>query len=113
MSIFTRDAVAISYGARMCSVMATTYFLIATSSGLSAVIRGTGNARVPMLVSTAYLCVFRMVWCSFILLLWNDIMAIYISYPISWVFNVGTLWLYYKLRCPLGKKPAAPQPAGE
>ncbi len=111
MSIFTRDATAISYGAKMSSVMATTYFLIATSSGLSAVIRGTGNARVPMLVSTAYLCIFRMVWCSFILLLWNDIMAIYISYPISWILNVSTLWLYYKLRCPLGKRRPAAQAA--
>ncbi len=113
LSIFTQDPTAISYGSRMCSVMATTYFLIATSSCLGAVIRGTGDARNPMLISTAYLCVFRMIWCSFILLLWNDIMAIYISYPISWVLNVGTMWLYYKLRCPLGRKKPAAVPAGK
>ncbi len=103
LRMFTADAGAIAYGVRMASVMATFYMLCALSSGMSAVIRGTGDARNPMLISMMNLCIFRIIWCSLILFVWSDILAVYVSYPISWGLDLFCLVLYYKKRCPLGK----------
>lgn len=103
LRLFTADAGAIAYGIRMASVMATFYVLCALSSGMGAVIRGTGDARNPMLISMMTLCIFRIIWCSLILFVWSDILAVYISYPISWALDLLCLVLYYKKRCPLGK----------
>lgn len=103
LRLFTADAGAIAYGIRMASVMATFYVLCALSSGMGAVIRGTGDARNPMLISMMTLCIFRIIWCSLILFVWSNILAVYISYPISWALDLLCLVLYYKKRCPLGK----------
>lgn len=104
LRLFTQDAAAIAYGTRMCSVMATLYALCSLSSGMGAIIRGTGDARHPMLISVACLCVFRIVWNVAALYVYNDIMAIYVSYPVSWLLDLVCLVTYYQWKCPLARR---------
>ena len=71
---------------------------------MGAIIRGTGDARNPMLISVACLCVFRIVWNMAALYVCNDIMAIYVSYPVSWLLDLVCLVTYYQWKCPLARR---------
>ncbi len=104
-----RDAI-IEAGVRRLSVIAAMYFLCGLMDVGCGILRGMGRAVQPMIVALLGSCVFRIVWVATVCPLYPDnIMALYISYPISWILTAGVhyLFCFYFYRQLMKRKRAA------
>ncbi len=88
-----RDAV-IAAGMNRLIMVATPYFLCGLMDVGCGILRGMGRAIQPMIVALLGSCVFRIAWVAIVCPLYPDnIMALYISYPISWIITGGVHFL--------------------
>ena len=95
IAAFTDEPEAIAYGLDKLYVSAPFYFLLAASHGFSAVLRGAGKAKVPMLVMLGCWCVFRVTFISVMVPLTQSIKVLYWVYPITWSMSTIILLIYY------------------
>ncbi|MDR2350615.1 MAG: MATE family efflux transporter [Deltaproteobacteria bacterium] len=69
------------------------YFLYSLTQNFGGVIRGTGEARIPMTIVLVFTCGVRVVWISFV----NDsLVLLALTYPISWTCTFLAYVIYYK-----------------
>ena len=89
-----RDLI-VQAGLNRLSVIAATYFLCGLMDVGCGILRGMGKAMQPMIVSLLGSCVFRIIWVFTVCPLYpNNILALYISYPISWIVTGGVHYLF-------------------
>ena len=69
------------------TVMLSSYFIGAINESLSGFLRGLGNSVAPMIVSVVGICGFRMLWIFAIFPSLNDLVGLYLVYPISWTLT--------------------------
>ena len=82
-------------GMNRLNIIAATYFLCGLMDVGCGILRGMGKAMQPMVVSLLGSCVFRIAWVFTICPLFpGQIMALYISYPISWILTGGVHYLF-------------------
>ncbi len=68
----------------------TTYFLCGLMDVGCGIMRGMGKTILPMIVSLVGSCLFRIVWIATVCPLFpGNILALYISYPISWFITAA------------------------
>ena len=85
----------IQAGVNRLNVIAAAYFLCGLMDVGCGVLRGMGKAMQPMIVSLLGSCVFRIIWVFTVCPLFpGQIMALYISYPISWIVTGGVHFLF-------------------
>ena len=75
--------------------MAPFFFLLATSHGLAAVLRGAGKAMIPMFVMLGCWCIFRVTFISIMVPLTHSINVVNWVYPITWSMSAVILTIYY------------------
>lgn len=92
---FTSEPAAIAYGVQKSRVCAVFFFLLATSHGLSAVLRGAGKAVVPMVVMLVFWCIVRVLILELGVPYFGTIDIIYWVYPITWLLSSIVLVIYY------------------
>lgn len=92
---FTSEEQAIAYGLQKLHISAPFFFLLAASHGFSAVLRGAGKAKVPMLVMLGCWCVFRVTFISIMVPLTQSIKVVMWVYPITWAMSTLILFIYY------------------
>ena len=103
-----RDLI-VQAGMNRLSIIAATYFLCGLMDVGCGILRGMGKAMQPMIVSLLGSCVFRIIWVFTICpLVPGNILALYISYPISWIVTGGVHYLFciYFYRKLMKRKPA-------
>ncbi len=89
-----RDAI-VAAGMNRLMIIATMYFFCGLMDVGCGILRGMGRAVQPMVVSLLGSCVFRIVWVKTVCPLYPDnIMVLYISYPISWILTAGVHYLF-------------------
>lgn len=87
LGIYSSDPEVIRYGLRRLAVFGTTYFLCGIMDTMVGSIRGLGYSVLPMCVSLAGACGFRVLWI-FTVFQWNRTLeTLYISYPASWILT--------------------------
>ena len=97
------QALIVDAGMVRLKVIALTYVLCGLMEVGCGILRGMGKAMQPMIVSLLGSCVFRIIWVFTVCPLFpENIIALYISYPISWIVTGGThyvfcLYFYKKL----------------
>ncbi|MBQ9151162.1 MAG: MATE family efflux transporter [Clostridia bacterium] len=89
-----RDLI-IQAGVNRLSIIAACYFLCGLMDVGCGILRGMGKAVQPMIVSLLGSCVFRIIWVFTVCPLFpGQILALYISYPISWIVTGGVHYLF-------------------
>ena len=85
----------IQAGVQRLNVIAAMYFLCGLMDVGCGILRGMGKAMQPMIVSLLGSCVFRIIWVFTVCPLFpGNILALYVSYPISWVVTGGVHYLF-------------------
>ncbi|MDR2456360.1 MAG: MATE family efflux transporter [Deltaproteobacteria bacterium] len=69
------------------------YFLYAINQNFGGVIRGTGEATVPMVIILFCTCLARVVWISIV---HDNLVLLCLTYPISWVLTITAFSIYYR-----------------
>lgn len=90
------QALIVDAGMVRLQVIALTYFLCGLMEVGCGILRGMGKAMQPMIVSLLGSCVFRIIWVFTVCPLFpENIIALYVSYPISWILTGGTHYIFY------------------
>lgn len=97
LRIYSSDAEVIHYGILRMSVISTTYCLCGIMDVFVGSIRGMGRSILPMIVSLAGACGFRVIWIFTVFAAKWTLPCLYISYPISWILTAGVHLLCFIL----------------
>ena len=97
ISAFNSDPEAVHYGVMQSRTIALFYCLLAFSHCIAAVLRGSGNASVPMLVMLCVWCLFRVSYITVVVRMIPDIRVIFWAYPLTWSIS-SVIFLYLFLR---------------
>ena len=85
----------IAAGLNRLSIIAASYVLCGLMDVGCGILRGMGRAIQPMIVSLLGSCAFRIIWVKTVCPLFpGQILALYISYPISWILTAGVHYLF-------------------
>ena len=96
LGIFSHDEEVLRYGVLMISYLAPFYFVSGYSQAISGMIRGSGSALVPMIISLSCYCVFRLAWIYSVIPFWHDLRVIVLCYPMAWILFAILITVYYK-----------------
>ncbi len=97
----------ISYGLIRMTYICIPYFLCGLMDVTTGLLRGINYSVLPMIISVAGVCVFRIVWIYTVFRIpeYHTLQSLYISYTISWTITFLTeLVIYIVLLKKFGKK---------
>lgn len=95
ISAFTDEPEAIAFGVLKAQTLGLFYFLLAATHCLSAVLRGAGKAKVPMITMLSIWCVFRVLFLYVTVPITGTIDVVNWVYPLTWSLSTLTLLIYY------------------
>ena len=99
LGIYSNEAEVIGYGMMRLGVVSVTYFLCGMMDVVAGSVRGLGYSILPMLVSLAGACVFRVIWIFTVFQWQHTLFSLYVSYPISWALTISAhLVCYFAVR---------------
>ncbi len=93
--LFTDDVVVIARGYLILRSIAWSFFTFIPIELLSGTIRGTGRSFVPMMITTCFICILRIIWLLTVVPVRNDITTVCYSYPVSWIVTGMVFIVYY------------------
>lgn len=103
LKLYAKESIVIEYGMRRLLYICCPYFLCGVMDTLVGCLRGMGRSVMPMLVSLAGACLFRVVWIYTVFAKYRSLETLYISYPISWIITamvhfICFLFIYHKVK---------------
>ena len=99
LGIYSGEAEVIEYGMMRLGVVSVTYCLCGMMDVVAGSVRGLGYSILPMLVSLAGACVFRVIWIFTVFQWQHTLFSLYVSYPISWALTISAhLVCYFAVR---------------
>jgi Na+-driven multidrug efflux pump len=97
LRIFVVDQNVIDIGVRMLRFLAPFYITYIGVEIFSGVLRGMGDAFVPMLITLTGICVLRVGWILFAFPLNRTVEMIEMSYCITWITTTILFFIYYQV----------------
>ncbi len=94
-SIFVIDESVIEVGKGMVRFFAQFFIMFIPIEVLSGALRGVGKTFVPTIISVLCICLFRVVWLSFVVPNNQTIFTIMLCYPITWFLAATSISIYY------------------
>lgn len=95
LRLFTTDEAVVEFGLQIMYVMASTSWTFAPADVLSGAMRGAGAATQVTVINALCICLFRILFLTFILPFNNTISFVYMVYPLSWLLCTACIVLYY------------------
>lgn len=96
IAAFDSNPEVIYFGVQKARTSTLFFFLLAFSHSISAILRGSGKAIVPMMVMLTFWCIVRVGFLSITVPLTHSIQMVYWVYPLTWALSSVTFLLYYK-----------------
>ena len=93
--LYTNDQTVMDVAIYMMMCMVPGYVLYVPIELISGALRGMGDTLIPTVITAVGICALRVLWIFAVVPLWHDILAITISYPISWLLTSAAFILYY------------------
>ena len=93
--LFTNDQTVMDVAIYMMMCMVPGYVLYVPIELISGALRGMGDTLIPTVITAVGICALRVLCIFAVVPLWHDILAITISYPISWLLTSAAFILYY------------------
>ena len=89
LRIYSENPLVIQAGVRRLAIVCSTYALCGIMDTMSNIIRGIGHSLLPMIVCIVGVCVFRILWLTFLFPIpeFHTEFIIFVSYPISWLLT--------------------------
>lgn len=95
LGLYTTDPAVIEIGVVRLVVHLVFYFLCGCMDVTVGHLRGIGYAVIPMAVSITGICFFRVFWVAVIFPMYNTLLSLYISYPVSWALCFAINYICY------------------
>ena len=89
----------INYGTVIIRMLSPFYVFPCVNQIFSGALRGSGNSRVPMIVSLSSFVVFRRLYLYIVTtFVANTYQIVSFCYPLGWMLCGSTIFIYYKLK---------------
>jgi Na+-driven multidrug efflux pump len=72
------------------------YFTWTVVEVLSAVLRGSGDAVRPVVITGLGICLFRVIWIYTLFARIHTLLVLSLCYPVSWVITGLAMFLYFR-----------------
>ena len=95
--IFTDDATVMDIGLRMMHNIAPTFVLFVFIEIFSGSLRAQGHTLITTLVTLIGICLFRVIWVTFIVP-GGTMEQVVACYPISWFVCAVVISIYYRYK---------------
>ena len=96
LHIYSSDPEVIRYGMLRMTIICSTYFPCGIMDCMVGSLRGMGYSVVPMFVSLAGACGFRVIWVFTVFAAYRSLDVLYISYPVSWAITATAHMLTFR-----------------
>ena len=96
LRVLTPDEAVVETTYQIMSYFVPYYFTWVLVEVLSAVLRGVGDALYPVLIIGTGICLFRVIWVATVFAHFGTLLALCLSYVVSWVLTSIALLIYYK-----------------
>ncbi len=96
--IFVESQEAIDIGCRMLMIIGPFYILNIHIENYSGALRGVGDTVAPMMISIFGVCVFRVIYLTVLMPIYNSLDLLCLMYPISWAITNTLYLIYYPIR---------------
>ena len=93
--LFTAEQPVIEEAMRMLWYFVPFYFLWSFIEILSNTLRGAGDAVAPTIICLLGVCVLRVVWIWAVVPRYHTVLAVSMSYPITWFVTAAVFVIYY------------------
>ena len=94
--LFSDEQPVIDYGVQSLRIRCIRISIFVFTDVLAGVIRGSGNAVVPMTISMVNMCFVRILWLIVAMQFWYDYNVVVFSYPLTWGLASLCYFIYYK-----------------
>lgn len=95
--IFTDEPDTLSYARDFAKYLLPCIWIFSFTDIFGGAIRGSGQTVQVTVISLLIICLFRIVWLETTLRISNNIILVYVCYPISWILcALVTLWYYFR-----------------
>lgn len=95
VGLFTKTPEAQAYALQQMVFMAPFVWIFVFSDIFGGAIRGAGSTVAVTIISALSICVFRIIWLTFLLPHFNDIRVLFLCYPVSWAISSIATTIYY------------------
>ncbi len=96
LRLLTPDEAVVETTYTVMSYFVPFYFTWVLVEVLSAVLRGAGDAVVPVVIIGIGICLFRVVWILTVFAHFGTLLSLCLSYTASWTITSAALLIYYK-----------------
>lgn len=93
---FTSEPLAIGFGVQKARIVSPFFCFLAATHGLSAVLRGAGKAKVPMVTMLMFWCILRVSFLTIMTPIVGTIDVVNWVYPLTWFCSTVFLFIYFK-----------------
>lgn len=87
IGIFDNNPEVLEVGIQANRVVSLFYCILAFSHAVAAVMRGSGRAKIPMMVMLGDWCIFRVSYIFFVMKVLGKLKPIFWAYPITWAIS--------------------------
>ncbi len=95
LMIFVKNPEVIAIGVQMTRFLVPFFIAYIGVEVFSGVLRGMGDALIPMLITLSGICILRVSWIFFVLPTHRSIETVEASYPITWITTSVLFLIYY------------------
>ncbi len=96
LRLLTPDEAVVRTTYQVMSYFVPFYFTWVLVEVLSAVLRGAGDAVMPVAIIGIGICLFRVVWIMTVFAHFGTLLSLCLSYTASWIVTSAALVIYYK-----------------
>lgn len=94
MRLFNQEQDVIACGMTAMRYFCPFYWALSVMHSLAGTVRGTDKSVPPMAILILSLCVFRIVWITFIMPRFDAIDGVFVLYPVSWILGMILMSVY-------------------
>ena len=94
---FTEDYAVMECTRQILRLLVPFYLVLTIIEGIAGVLRGVGDAVVPVCITCVGVCAVRLLWVFVVFPHWQSLVGLLLCWPLSWTLTaIALLWYYMR-----------------
>ena len=94
--LFTDDPAVMECTRQIMWLLVPFYLVWTVIEAVGGILRGVGDAVVPVAITCVGVCVIRLLWVAVVFPQWHTLTGLLICWPLSWTLTGAAMWVYYR-----------------
>lgn len=94
--LFTDDPAVMDCTRQILWLLVPFYLVWTVIEAVGGILRGVGDAVIPVAITCAGVCAIRLIWVFFVFPHWQTLAGLLSCWPLSWTLTAAAMWLYFR-----------------